>query len=55
MKLLNKQEFLVLLKEIITVLENENIKFDIPFSYINKLEFNYINEEICFKIMNLFK
>ena len=42
-KTLQKQEFLTFLKEIVDILEKENIKYDIPFCHIDKITYNYIN------------
>lgn len=43
MKTLTKPEFLILLKNVINVLESENIKYDIPYVHIDKDTYNYIN------------
>lgn len=43
MKTLNKPEFLKFLQTISKILDDEEIKHEIPFCHINKIEFNYIN------------
>jgi len=43
MKTLNKIEFIKILKEIVTVLEKEEIKYDIPYVHIDKMQYNYID------------
>lgn len=40
---MNKEKFLPILKEVSDKLESKNIKHDIPYTYLNKNEFEYIN------------
>ena len=43
MKSLIKADFLKVLKEIVTQLEKNEVKYDIPYVHIDKVTYNYIN------------
>lgn len=54
MKILEKQEFIQFLKKISTTLEENDIKHDIPYCHIDKIEFNMIHVIIP-DVVNIFE
>jgi hypothetical protein len=58
MKIFNKEDFLPILKEIATLLDKNDIKYEIPFVYLDKQTFNHvifiIPKEVSIRELSIF-